>query len=86
MCGHVLVTIYRSIGGAVFFFYFFIFFYFFFFVVRFDNQFLIYKPSYVPNVSLTISTVEILQDYYFKANFIKIFARFKSLTLNTYIF
>ena len=50
----------------------------------------IYKPSYVPDVSLRIRTVEILQDYCFKANFIKIFARwliiFKPLTLNTYIF
>ena len=30
----------------------------------FDNQFRIYKPSYVRDVSLTIRTVEILQDYY----------------------
>ena len=44
-----------------------------FFLFSFDNQFRIYKPSYVPDVSLTIRTVEILQDCYFKANFIKNF-------------
>ena len=37
--------------------------------------FFLYFVRYVPDVSLTIHTVEILQDYYFKANFIKIFAR-----------
>ena len=45
------------------------------FLFSFDNQFHIYKPSYVPDVSLTIRTVEILQDCYFKANFITFFAR-----------
>ena len=45
----------------------------FFFCIFFDNQFRIYKPSYVPDVSLTIRTVKILQDCYFKANSIEIF-------------
>ena len=44
-------------------------------VFCFDNQFRIYKPSYVYDVSLTVRTLEILQGYYFKANYIKIFAR-----------
>ena len=48
---------------------------FFFCIFYFDNQFRIYKPSDVPDVSLTIRTLDILQDYYFNANFIKIFAR-----------
>ena len=49
------------------------------FVFCFDNQF---RISDVPDVSLIIVTVEILQDYYFKANFIKIFARWL-ITINT---
>ena len=48
---------------------------FVFFVFCFDNQFRIYKPTYVPHVSLTIRTLDILHYYYFKATFIKIFAR-----------
>ena len=59
----------------------------FFFVYCFDNQFRIYKPSYVSDASSTIRTVEILQNYYFKANYIKICAKiFKPLALNTNIF
>ena len=53
----------------------------FFFVFCFDNQFRNYKPSYVPKVSLTISAVEILQDYYLKANFIKTFLCLVGVTL-----
>ena len=55
----------------------------------FDNQCHIYKSSCVPDVSLTIRTLETVQDYYFEANYIKIFARclkiFKPLTLNAYM-